>query len=103
LGQGAFSTLHAPPWLAIGGKREGGLICQGDFIRKIAFENSFGFQTQIDALRLKVAFSGVTPKTRVQEEVIKKTPPLFQEMGFQILLTIPSLRARVLESVFLWG
>jgi hypothetical protein len=35
-----------------------------------------------------VAFSAMTPKTRVQEEVIKKTPPLFQEMGFQNLLTI---------------
>ncbi len=64
LGQGAFSTLHAPPWLAIGGKREGGLICQGDFIRKIAFENSFGFQTQIDALRLKGCILGGDSKNK---------------------------------------
>jgi hypothetical protein len=52
---------------------------------------------------IMVAFVRNTLKTRVQEEVIKKTPPLFQEMGFQFLLTIPSLRARGLENVFLRG
>jgi hypothetical protein len=50
-----------------------------------------------------VAFSAMTPKTRVQEELIKKTPPLFQEMGFKFSLPLPSSGARILESVFLRG
>jgi hypothetical protein len=33
---------------------------------------------------------------RVQEEVIKKTPPLFQEMGSQNLLTITFLPGKVI-------
>jgi hypothetical protein len=64
LGTGCFFQPARTPWLAIGGKREGGLICQGDFIRKIALENIFGFQTQIDDLRLKGCILGGYSKNK---------------------------------------